>query len=128
MLAAKGFDVLVLAAKEHQPHAEYYPDLAIIRVPLTDTLLQPVDWLAAQRAASEVARAYLAGARVLVTCQAGLNRSGLVNALALHALTGMSGDDAQRLVRRRRRGALFNPSYVQALKKLPGIRRPLRLS
>jgi hypothetical protein len=55
------------------------------------------------------------GARVLIRCQAGLNRSGLVTVLVL-MLAGYTAQDAIRLVRERRSPyALFNPDFVDWL-------------
>jgi protein-tyrosine phosphatase len=55
------------------------------------------------------------GDRVLVRCQAGLNRSGLVTALILMK-TGMSAEDAIRTIRKNRADiALFNEHYVKWL-------------
>jgi hypothetical protein len=55
------------------------------------------------------------GDRVLIRCQAGLNRSGLVTALVL-MLAGVSADDAISCIRRYRSpDALFNTEYVSWL-------------
>lgn len=55
------------------------------------------------------------GDRVLIRCQAGLNRSGLVAVLVL-MLSGRTAQDAIRLVRERRSAyALFNPDFVDWL-------------
>ena len=55
------------------------------------------------------------GDRVLVRCQAGLNRSGLVTALIL-IKNGMSAEEAIRTIRRNRADiALFNEHYVKWL-------------
>lgn len=53
---------------------------------------------------------------VLVHCTAGLNRSGLVTALALMRGDGMAAHDAVRLIRRKRdRSCLCNPAFVSFL-------------
>ncbi len=55
------------------------------------------------------------GDRVLIRCQAGLNRSGLVTALIL-IKDGMSPEDAIRTIRKNRAAiALFNEHYVNWL-------------
>lgn len=55
---------------------------------------------------------------VLVHCQAGLNRSGLVTARAL-MLEGMSSSEAIRLLREKRSGAvLCNPEFEKYLRSL----------
>jgi hypothetical protein len=58
---------------------------------------------------------WMAGDRVLVRCQAGLNRSGLVTALILMS-TGHDAESAISLIRTNRADiALFNEHYVQWL-------------
>lgn len=62
-------------------------------------------------AAEEVRSALAAGKKTLVHCQAGLNRSALVAALAL-TLDGMSAADAIDLLREKRCNAvLCNPTF-----------------
>lgn len=56
--------------------------------------------------------------KVLVHCTAGFNRSGLVNAMILYKL-GVLGEEALRIIRQARPGALSNQTfydYVRALK------------
>jgi protein-tyrosine phosphatase len=63
--------------------------------------------------AARVANDVLDGKKVLVRCQAGYNRSGLVVALALKAL-GMTGEDAVDLIHQQRSPwALCNTSFVR---------------
>lgn len=58
------------------------------------------------------------GRRVLVRCQAGLNRSGLVVALVLYK-AGYSAGDAISLIRERRSPyALCNPRFAEHLRSL----------
>jgi len=58
---------------------------------------------------------WMAGDRVLVRCQAGLNRSGLVTALILMS-TGLDAETAIKEIRKNRAGmALFNHDYVNWL-------------
>lgn len=57
--------------------------------------------------------------RVLIRCQAGLNRSGLVTALVLYK-AGYSTADAIELIREKRSPyALCNPRFVEHLRSLP---------
>ena len=115
------FDVLVLCASEVQLSADRYPGVAVVHCPLWDGELKPAEWELAKRAANAVARAMLQQKRVLVTCAAGRNRSGLVTALALHLITGKSGAECVRHVVRCRTNApaLTNFSFVRALCALP---------
>jgi protein-tyrosine phosphatase len=79
----------------------------------------------ALQAAHSVVKAIEAGKNVLVTCAAGLNRSGLVSTLALHFLYGWSGDRCIQHVRLHRPAkqgmcALSNADFTRALLHLPG--------
>jgi protein-tyrosine phosphatase len=58
---------------------------------------------------------WLSGDRVLVRCQAGLNRSGLVTALIMMS-TGLDAETAIEQIRKNRAEiALFNNNYVEWL-------------
>lgn len=126
------FDAIVLCAVEHQP--KYLWDTVrgrfrgeVLRAPFRDTDEPTRDELIAARdAAVSVAARVTAGKRVLVTCQAGLNRSGLVSALALcTAVEGMTPGDAIDLVRRARGPwALSNPAFVREVYRACGRRAP----
>ncbi len=82
------------------------PDAAIEDIDL-DRLKQAVDF---------GYNRWMAGDRVLVRCQAGLNRSGLVTALILMS-TGLDAETAIDQIRKNRAEiALFNEDYVRWLK------------
>lgn len=109
-----GFDVLVLTAKEWQPPDSAYPGVSVLRVPLVDQNLPLTEqaWLAALGMSRRVALELADGKRVLTTCHAGLNRSGLVNVITLHRLTGISGKKLVRYLRATRPGALSNTHFA----------------
>lgn len=115
---SKGFHVLVLCAEELQPPAELYDDLRVIHSPIDDAVLKKDEWKRSWESAVEVAKRVKTGEKVLVTCAAGFNRSGLVTAISLWMLTGAPGDVIVRHVRSRRRGALRNASFVRAIEQL----------
>lgn len=71
----------------------------------------PTWMLAAQRAAQLLSK----GNKVLVTCMAGLNRSGMVAAMALHLHTGWSGEECVRHIQSQRSMALCNETFEQWL-------------
>ena len=117
-LSEAGFDVLVLAAAEVQPDAWRYPGMTVIRLPMLDvpeklTSAELYGVLVVARAiANDVARKK----RVLVTCQMGLNRSGLLVATALLRLTKMKPIRIISLIRQKRGVlALSNPAFVHAI-------------
>lgn len=56
---------------------------------------------------------------VIVHCNAGLNRSGLIAALVVARHLGMSGKAAVAYVRAHREYALCNPAFAQYLEALP---------
>jgi protein-tyrosine phosphatase len=73
-----------------------------------------------------LARRIREGRTVLVTCQQGRNRSGLVTALTLVALTGASGNRCARAVKARRHSpygeALCNRDFLDLLRSIPSKR------
>lgn len=119
VLSKKGFDVVVLCAEENQD-VEGYPEVQVICSPGDDTddldrfARDLVHW---KISAARVANAIRKGKKVLVTCMAGLNRSGMVTALALHDLTGWSGEMIVKHIKSRRRWALCNDTFAQYLKE-----------
>lgn len=114
VLREKGFDVLVLAAKDHQ-RADMYPGVTVICAPGDDDarrhrLDRFIDgW---REAARQVVEHVRAGRNVLVTCMAGHNRSGLIVALALRDLTGWSGQEIVDHVCQSRPYALNNSTFA----------------
>lgn len=124
-----GFTVLVLTAEEYQPRGAEFPGVYVIHAPNDDsgTPLTAAQWATAVRAGELVAKAIERGERVLVTCQMGRNRSGLVSALALHMLTGISGGEAARIVKAQRANALTNRWFLATLFRVPASRRMRRL-
>lgn len=125
-VARAGFQTLVLCARDYQPTSAEFPEVNVIHAPFDDERkLGEPSLRTAVQAASSVARLLLQGEKILVTCFAGINRSGLVVALALHRAFGYSGRSCIELVRRRRvlaygDTALRNLAFVDALLKLPG--------
>jgi hypothetical protein len=120
-LRRAGFGMLVLCAVEHQPPADQFPGVTVVRARIDDSgrPMEQREWLEALRASNVAAHAVRAGRAVLTTCAMGLNRSGLVNALTLCRLTRMGGRDAAALIRRRRAHALSNRYFVAALATVP---------
>ena len=116
-LACNGFRLLVLCAKEYQPSRSHFPNLCVIHAPNDDSGRPPTprEITIARHAAEYVAHAVRSGHRTLVTCAMGLNRSGLVTALALCELTGAPPWHCVDLVRKKRPGALQNPHFVRTI-------------
>ena len=114
-VADAGFDVLVLAAKEYQPGAANWPGLKrIIACPIDDAVLSYDEAGAVEQAAQLVASEVAAGRRVLVTCAAGRNRSGVILARAL-VLQGFAPAFVIALIQKLRAQALTNESFVRWL-------------
>jgi protein-tyrosine phosphatase len=114
-----GFHVLVLCAEEHQPHPSTFDGITVVHAPNDDCHAPTREQLAiALRAAREVVRHVRAGRNVLVTCQMGWNRSGLVSALAVRDLLRCSGAKAVERVRKKRRNALGNRAFARIVTAL----------
>lgn len=130
--------MVVLCAQELQPPASAYPGVAVRHAPFSDHGEPPTrnEIMTAMHAASTVRSALDRGEDVLVTCHMGLNRSGLVSALALmmpHGRRGnfwlsdetpacLTSDQAIALVRRARgEHALGNKWFIRVLAKHDGM-------
>lgn len=86
-----------------------------LRYGFPDAHPQHVDMSHVVRAARWAHDRWTAGDRVLIRCQAGLNRSGLVTAMLL-MLAGWPAEDAIRQIRRQRAEvALVNDDFVDWL-------------
>jgi protein-tyrosine phosphatase len=78
------------------------------------------------RSAQMVAEVVLRGCRALVTCHAGINRSGIISAVAVMLLTGLPPRMAIDQVRAGRPGALRNPGFVYQIGRVkPNARRDI---
>lgn len=123
---ASGFSLLVLCAHELQEPASSYPDVEVVHAPNYDDdrrRLNRERLELAVMAARKVTKALQNGRKVLVTCAAGLNRSGLVTGLALHMYLGWEGADCVDMIRKKRGERhglqpLCNPDFERALLKL----------
>lgn len=115
---AYGFDTLVLAAEEYQPSAESFPGVRVVHVPLDDAVPTERDKRAISAAGHFVAVEVSRGHRVLVTCQAGRNRSGIIVAVALrHLYRAPYGDIVGRIRHKRMPTALSNRHFELALRR-----------
>lgn len=116
-LGACGFDTVVLCAEEYQPRGAF-GSARVLHAGFDDAQMDARTAHVAMRAAEEVARRWRRGERVLVTCMAGRNRSGLVSALALCLIGGVSGKQALRHVQMMRPTSLANPDFAKFLTTL----------
>ena len=120
------WDVIIFCAVELPPPPQALSDTArrvrAYHCPIRDAEITQEEKFLAVQAANVAGRYFLTGARVLVTCAAGKNRSGLVTALTIDALTGEGGKTAAGLVRNKRQSlapelqpALSNSSFLRYL-------------
>lgn len=116
------FDGLVLCAHEYQPNC--YPDVETIWAPIRDDGSRMIrqEQIDAVKAAGKTIRLLNDDQRVLVTCYAGMNRSGLVCAIVLCKGPDQMGvEDAIRLIRKARGSyALGNSDFVSFLRAFCG--------
>jgi hypothetical protein len=115
------FQVVVLCAVEWQPQLS--SRLEVIRFLSDDCKLTRAHLQEAIYIASKVERRVRTGKNVLVTCFAGLNRSGLVTALAAMKLTNKPGSEVLKHIQARRPGALCNASFANVISKLVPVSR-----
>lgn len=112
-----GFDVLVLCADEFQFTQKKWTnklkDVEVLRVPLVDRNgMDETEMRLVAATAKTVAEAVRGNRRALVTCAAGLNRSGLVTGITLHLLTNWHGMKVINHVRAKRMFALNNDFFA----------------
>jgi protein-tyrosine phosphatase len=122
------FDTLVFCAGEWQPHVAFPDDEnrkfqpQILRVPYDDSYeaLTPSVLAHLDRSANKIVDWHKEGQKVLITCMAGRNRSGLLVALVLRLRFEMTGKAAIDLIKEKRGPfALTNrvfTSYLLGLK------------
>jgi len=117
-----GMQVLVMCIDDWQIDASNFPGLVdVIYCPLTDAPNEGIkdgDVERAWEAARKIAVHVQAGRNVFVQCHSGQNRSGFVNGIAITLLSGMSGEDAVRLIQSCRANSLWNKHFVDELRTI----------
>lgn len=119
-LKALGFDVVVLTAKDNSDPSVYPADVEFVVAPGDDDTRPhrvagfAPGWI---KAGKQVAEQVRGGKNVLVTCMAGLNRSGFVIVVALHTLTGWPVQDCIDLLQSKRMMSLNNTAFADYLLK-----------
>lgn len=122
---AQVFDLVVLCADSYQPGPELLGPVEVLRVPFDDIDGTPPEMPKIRAAAERVALALSCGRRVLVTCEQGRNRSGLVSALALLLVRpDRDGQQAIGFIRRARPNALTNIAFCRLIDDFGRQRRP----
>lgn len=120
ILARCGCDIVVFCASEYQPPGIDYPGVNIIYCPFDDSEdpMDPHQMDKILDTALQIASLVNMGKSVLTTCMQGRNRSGLVNALALHYINNVSADEAINTIKSNRPNALTNKYFNFLIKKL----------
>lgn len=113
-----GWDVIVLCARSYQPPASEFPSVHVIHAPFRDTYepLTTEEWDNIGLAVDQTVQNLRSGRIVLVTCQEGRNRSGLVTGFALKTLLGWTGPEAVEHIKQRRPWSLTNNRFVELLR------------
>jgi protein-tyrosine phosphatase len=112
------WEVVVFTAKEFQPEYPRTENKLLIYAPIRDANISKAEKDMVLRVAKELAHNLMRGARVLVTCAQGLNRSAVFAAATMIEL-GLSPRQAIADIRSARGPkALFNPSFVDFLEGL----------
>lgn len=114
-----GIDVVLdVADADAYPPADEIAGLTYLKCPLVDHQLVPEPGLTL-RLAGLVAGLVQDGHQALVHCTFGRNRSGLMAALVVRELLGLSGAEALAYVQARRRRAANNEAFAGWLRSLP---------
>jgi protein-tyrosine phosphatase len=117
------FNALVLCAQEYQPSGNHFPKVMIIRAPFEDTVpISKEEIETAYRAGLTTAQLIRDRRRVLVTCNQGRNRSGLVTGFALMDLGVRAEDAIVRIRKARGDDALSNDYFVKLLHSCDTLR------
>lgn len=103
------FDVVITLYADAQPAPWGVHE---VRYGFPDGPLRDQDLQKAIRIAQEAHGQWRSGAQVLIRCQAGVNRSGLVSALIL-MIDGLSAPDAIALLRNRRSPFVLSNSHFE---------------
>lgn len=118
LLSQYGITIVVNLSHTPDQHLEHWGG-AYYHYVIEDDQIPPEQYLFLERLADLLADAIQDGACVLCHCAAGLNRSGLLNALIVMRLLGIPGGQAIELIRERRgQWALCNPYFVQYLEEV----------
>lgn len=116
---ATGIDVVLdLADADAYPPSAEIEGLTYLKAPLVDGDTVPEPGVTT-RLASFVAGLVGEGHRALVHCTFGRNRSGLVTALVVRELLGLSGAEALGYVQARRDRTVNNQAFASWLASLP---------
>lgn len=108
---ADGFDVVVTLTRRDEADVVVRRPARHVRYPMADDE-DGLDRDGLAELVAYVVRWVREGKRVLVQCYLGLNRSGLVAALALRELSGCTGPEAVALLRvLRDTNVLCNPAF-----------------
>lgn len=105
------FSMIVLCAAEEQPQLPRFAGKVLRPAFIDSSAERDADAIfrAAHQASREVAREWINGGNILVTCQMGWNRSGLVVGLSMNRITAVSPDRIVAAIRRARgKDALCN--------------------
>lgn len=117
---ADDFDTIAFCAEEFQPNSNLYAPARVVRARLHDGRLTQPQIEHATRAAVALYNDFMRGKKVLITCNMGMNRSGLVTAMVL-MLIGGSATESIRMVREGRKPAHFMEEELH----LAGIKKAL---
>lgn len=114
-LPLHGIEDVALLADDWQPEV---PGASVLRAPFRDIGSAPPGEAeeilrVAREAAAWVADRVAGGRRVLSSCRSGLNRSGLVSALAIIRLSGLPADMVVALIRERRSPHALNNAMFE---------------
>jgi protein-tyrosine phosphatase len=113
---------VVLCARRYQFDPSLYPRVGVVYCPFDDDASQPFTPAVTRliiETVNHLHKLHERGANLLITCQAGLNRSALVAALTMQSF-GVVPHESVRLIRKYRSPeCLFNERFERIALGLP---------
>ncbi len=99
-----GFHYLVFCASEYHPRPSHFEDVKVSRLDLEDgpATVVPSEIRRIRHTTKRIIAGIRSGEKALITCLDGMNRSGLVTAMILNILQGISGRQAVHHIQSRR--------------------------
>lgn len=117
-LSHRGVNILVLCEAGFQPAESSFPGLKVIRFPFYDEPMLP-DMNRLKELTQKLAYLVIDGAKVLVVCHMGVNRSGLVATLTRLEITGDSGAQTLQEIDKLKPITLTNSTFRNYIASLP---------
>lgn len=120
-LRAAGVTLVVNLWSKPDPDLAWFYRGGYVHYPIPDGRLGPATATLLTVIAARAMGTIQSGGKVLVQCHAGRNRSAMLAAIVVRALTGKAGSEALAAVRAARPNAVANPEFEAYLTQLEAM-------